>query len=73
MPDPSSLTRIEVLPAPRTSMLTRRASDVEGVLDQLLDHRRGALDHLARCDGVSDLWGEQADRVPHDESLERSS
>ena len=34
---------------------------VEGVLDQLLDHARRALDHLARGDAVDDAFGELAD------------
>ncbi len=35
---------------------------VDGVLDELLDHRSGALDDLSGCDLVDELGGEDMDR-----------
>ena len=40
-----------------------RRAGVERVFQQLLQHRRGPLDHLARRDLVGDLLGQQADAV----------
>ena len=42
--------------------LDARRAGVERVLDELLDHARGALDHLARGDAVDHAFGELADR-----------
>src|SRR5262249_25242882 len=47
--------------AVRHDLDTARAS-IERVLDQFLDHARGALDHLARGDAVDDGLGQLADR-----------
>ena len=33
---------------------------IDGVLDQFLDHARGAFDHLAGGDAVDDLFGQLA-------------
>ena len=55
MPSPSSTTAISAVPACSRSTAMRRAAGVERVLDQLLDHRRRPLDHLAGGDLVGDL------------------
>src|ERR1700693_4196963 len=46
---------------------------VEGVLDQLFNHRGGQLDHLTGRDGVSDLRSEQVNGFAQGDSLARSS
>ena len=41
--------------------LDARCAGIERVLDELLDHARRALHHLARCDAVDDAFGKLAD------------
>src|SRR2546422_7399305 len=43
----------------------RAGAGIECVLDQLLHHRRGPLDHLAGGDLICDLGGQDRDRRRH--------
>ena len=61
MPQPSSATRISDLPPSAMSISMRRGAGVDGVLDQLLDRRGRALDHLARGDPVGGGLGQAPD------------
>ena len=62
MPWPSSSTAIERVPpcVRRTTMLAR--AGVDGVVEQLANHRRRPLDHLAGGDLADQLAGQLADR-----------
>jgi hypothetical protein len=57
MPWPSSRTRISDLPPFSISICTLRAPASRAFLDQLLHHRRGALDDLPRRDLVDEVVG----------------
>ena len=61
MPSPSSATRMSRRPPPSVSTSMRLRAGIERVLDQLLDHARRPLDHLARGDAVDDGFGKLAD------------
>ena len=61
MPAPSSVTRMSRRPPPSVTTSMRGRAGIERVLDQLLDHARRALDHLAGGDAVDDAFGELAD------------
>ncbi len=61
MPLPSSSTRMRRLPPYSTVMVTRVARGVDGVLDQLLDHRRRPLDDFPGGDLVGQVVGQLAD------------
>ena len=50
IPQPSSVTRTSARPPPATSIAMVVGAGVDRVVDQLLDHRRRPLDHLARRD-----------------------
>ena len=52
----------EPAPAAVAQDIDPRRAGVERVLDELLDHAGGSLDHLARGDAVDDAFGELADR-----------
>ena len=54
MPSPSSLTEMSRRPPPSVNTSMRRGAGVERVLDQLLDHARRTLDHLAGGDAIND-------------------
>ncbi len=49
------------MPPRSTSISMRLRAGVEGVLDQLLDDRGGALDHLAGGDLVDEFAGKDTD------------
>src|SRR5262249_53228083 len=54
----------EPAPAAVGEDVDARRAGIERVLDELLDHARGALDHLAGSDAVDDAFGELADGHP---------
>ena len=55
----------QVLAAVAEVHLDRAGSGVDGILHHLLDHRRGAVHHLARGDLVRHHFGQQSDLVGH--------
>jgi len=55
----------QALPAILDVDADRAGAGIECVLDQLLHHRRGPLDHLAGGDLVCDLGGQDRDRRRH--------
>ena len=57
MPAPSSLTRMQPPAAAVGQDLDAVRAGIERVLDQLLDHARRPLDHLAGGDAVDDGFG----------------
>ena len=74
MPLPSSVTRISESPPAAVTTSISRGAGVERVLDQLLDHARRPLDHLAGGDAVDGLGAELADGhagLPADISIAR--
>ena len=55
--------RDKAAPARRNLHIDLRRTRIERVLEQLLQHRCGPLDHLARRDLVGDMLGQEADAV----------
>ena len=65
MPQPSSVIWISFLPPASTLTRMRARARIQRVLQQLLDHRSGPLDYLARRDLVGYIFGENVDAA-HD-------
>ena len=61
MPSPSSVDANEPPAAAVGEHVDAARAGIERVLDQLLDHARRTLDHLAGGDAVDDGFGKLAD------------